>query len=297
MSVTVSRRLVDAVAHATCRRGRPRRQVLRLVAGLAGAGLVGTGRAAAAAGGVLRLGGTGSGIDALMRLNDMLPGEPAALGIVPNLGSTGAIKALVAGALDVGISSRPLTEAELARGLHCHPLFRSPLVWVTGPGVRVTGLRLETLVDIYAGRLLDWPDGTPIRPILRPENDADTVILRALHPELDRSWPLARQRPGIRIAMTDGEAVADLERITGAIGTTTLGMIRTGHPSLGALALDGVRPSLQALADGTWKPHKVYYLVVPASPPAGVDGLRRRLQARAAHEVLARCGLLAGAPA
>ena len=114
---------------------------------------------------------------------------------------------------------------------------------------------------------------------------------------MDRRGPLARQRPGVRIAMTDGEAAADLERIAGAIGTTTLGMIRTGHPSLGALAIDGVRPSVKALADGTWKPHKVYYLVVPATPQAGADGLRRRLQARAAHDALARWGLLAGAPA
>lgn len=270
---------------------------MRLVAGVVGGGLIGLRSAVAGEAGVLRLGGTGSGIDAVVRLNEALPGEVALLSVLPNLGSTGAIKALLAGALDVGISSRPLTGAELARGLQCHVLFRSPLVWATGPGVHVAGLRLATLIDIYAGRLLDWPDGTPIRPILRPENDADTVILRALHPELDRSWPLARQRPGVRIAMTDGEAAADLERIAGAIGTTTLGMIRTGHPSLGALAIDGVRPSVKALADGTWKPHKVYYLVVPATPQAGADGLRRRLQARAAHDALARWGLLAGAPA
>jgi phosphate transport system substrate-binding protein len=296
MPFTVSCRLVDALGHAARCRARQRRQLLRLVVGMAGAGLVGMRRAAAEPG-VLRLGGTGSGIDALMRLNGALPGEVAALSVVPNLGSAGAIKALVAGALDIGISSRSLTEAELARGLQCHALFRSPLVWATGPDVHVTGLRLETLIDIYAGRLLDWPDGTPIRPILRPENDADTVILRALHPALDRSWPLARQRPGIRIAMTDGEAATDLERIAGAIGTTTLGMIRTGHPSLEALAIDGVRPSVKTLADGTWKPHKSYYLVVPATPPAGAEALRRRLQARTAHEILGRWGLLAGAAA
>lgn len=240
----------------------------------------------------VRIGGTGAGVDALARVFDGSWATGLNLVVVPSLGSGGGMKALSAGAIDVAVLSRPLTPEEQARGLREVEVFRSPLVWATGASNRVGGVSLSELMDIYAGRMLQWPGGAPVRPVLRPLGDTDTTAVQAAYPELGQALRQALQRPGVRVAMTDAEAVDDLRHIPGAVGTTVLGLVQASQGALRALDVDGVTPSLRALAEGRWRAHKVVRLVMMANGPAVAARLLQHVVSAPAQTRLARLGHL-----
>jgi phosphate transport system substrate-binding protein len=96
------------------------------------AGLLATESAAAAE--ALQLGGTGTG-SAIGMLRQVGAEFSAATGIkidvIPSLGTTGAIRALKDGVLDIAVAARPLTADEAATGLHQVDVVRTPYVMAT----------------------------------------------------------------------------------------------------------------------------------------------------------------------
>jgi phosphate transport system substrate-binding protein len=242
----------------------------RMVAFGMGAALVPTWATAAAPpdgafpGAAIRVGGTGAGVDALAQVFAGDTGDRLALTVVPSLGSTGGIKALLAGVLDAALIARALKPEEEARGLRAVEVFRSPLVWAVSPRTPAGALKSRDLIAIYDGQFKVWSDGVAVRPVLRPEGDTDHDAVQAWHPELCRVMTQALRRPGMRVALTDGEAVENIEQIAGAIGSATLGLVLQRRGGLRALEIDGVAPSVQALAAGRWRPHKLFRVVTTA---------------------------------
>ena len=99
--------------------------------------------------------------------------------IPPSLGSTGAINTVIAGALDVGLSSRPLTEAEHGHGAVALEYGRTPLLLVTSYQAAGVNLTLKQVASLYAGDITSFPDGTPIRLIMRPDVEIDLHLIRS----------------------------------------------------------------------------------------------------------------------
>ncbi len=248
-------------------------------------------RAGAQAGRPTRLviGGTGSGI-APLRVLAAMPGVDAEF--VPNLGSGGGLKALAAGALDLAVSARPLSDAERQAGLVALEAFRTPFVFGVHPSVPTTGSTLAALADYYAGRTANWSHGELVRLVLRPESDSDSALLRATHPAMAAALASAQQRPGIKMAVTDDDAVADIERIVGALGTTSLALVAAQQRAVRVLDIDGVRPGVATLASGQYRWAKTLWLVTRGTPHADAQHLLRLLASGPGREALARCGCL-----
>jgi len=244
--------------------------------------------------GELLLGGTGAGVAPLQRVLAVL--HPVAR-FVPNLGSSGGLKALAAGAIDAALSARRLNDAERAAGLVERPLLRTPLVWATHAAVPVARLTLAQLADHYGGKVQQWSDGQPVRLVLRPESDSDTQYVKSLGPELARALAAAAQRPGIKVAMTDDEAATDIERILGALGVTTLGVLLAQQHRVNLVELNGVAPSLHALRSGRWPHRKNIQLVTRGEPAASVSTLLQLLQGKTATDAMAALGCALGAEA
>ncbi|HOI73742.1 MAG TPA: substrate-binding domain-containing protein [Syntrophales bacterium] len=172
--------------------------------------------------------------------------------IVKPLGSSGAIKALLAGAIDIAVISRPLRPEEIARGGMSRPFGETPLAVVTHRDVRLKSISTRELEDIYAGRTKNWPGGETVRVILRPREDTDTKILKSLSPGMAAAVVTAHQRQGMMVALTDPESNEAVSRTPGGIGTAALaGVLVSGLP-LNVVALNGVRPSRKTLADGSY---------------------------------------------
>lgn len=209
------------------------------------------------------IGGTGSALGGMTLLavayREVHP--EIEITVLPSLGSSGGIRALLAGQIDLAVSARPLRDTEMGEGVTSNAYAITPLVVATSVGTPVDGLDLSELVSIYDGALTNWPDGTPIRLVLRPETESDMVQLRQFSPEMDRSVAAALARPGLFSAATDQENADALETLPGAIGVTSLGQIMTENRDLKALAIDGVTPTAELAAAGTDQFVKTLYLV------------------------------------
>ena len=219
---------------------------------------------------VIRINGSGSALDMLKPLAESYQRSNRQVRIVVEkpLGSSGAINALLAGALGLAMSSKPLRAEEADRGARLHPYGRTPLAIVTEPGVPASNVTTQQLEEIYSGRVTQWQQGGPIRLVLRPQGDIDTQILRALSPGLDKAVSVSQVRPGMLMAVTDPEATALIARTQGALGTSGLASVLGEKLPMKILTLNGVRPTTGTLANGAYPMAKEVGIVTTPRTPA-----------------------------
>jgi phosphate transport system substrate-binding protein len=240
----------------------------------------------------LRIGGTGAALGTMQLLGEAFGARhpDIKIRIVPSLGSAGGIQAIASAAIDLAVTSRPLKQDELKLGTSELEYGRTPFVFAVNMKSRITETTLAQLAKIYAGEQVKWPDGSVIRPVLRPASDIDSEMVRNLSPEIGQAHALAMKRPGVRISNTDQEAAEDLEKIAGAIGPTTLSLILTEDRKLRALKIDGKEPTAKNLASGAYPYFKRLFLVMGNQRPAAAHLFIAFVLSPAGHKVLAEHG-------
>jgi phosphate transport system substrate-binding protein len=268
-----------------------------LASGVAVAAVIGA--APALAGQTIRINGSGSPLDAMSVLNRaFLAKHPdVRIEMEKPLGSSGAVKALLAGALDLVVSSKPLTAEQAAQGAVVRAYGRTPLAIVTERSVSVTGTTTGELEEIYSGKRRTWPNGEPVRLVLRPLTDVDTTILRGLSPGMSRAIDAAQAAPGMAMAITDPESNELVARMPGAIGATGLCSLVVVKPPLNTLTLNGVPPTLEALADGRYPLAKEISFVTRGTPSAAVTEFFAFLYSAEGRAIAETAGVLVSAGA
>ena len=243
----------------------------------------------------IKIGGTGTGLGTMkLMAREFNKSRPdAQLIVTPSLGSTGAIRAVLAGAVDIGISARPLTPEENRQGASARAYARTPLVVATGAKNNSPGLFLPQLAQIYSGKITHWPDGRPIRLVLRLDSDADTIAMRAFSAAMNTAITASQARKGLRRADTDQDNADALEQLPGSLGATTLTQIVTENRALKPLALDGVAPTLETLAAGRYRYAKTLYLITGRNPSPLATEFVAFIRSPAGQAVLAGSGNLA----
>jgi phosphate transport system substrate-binding protein len=181
--------------------------------------------------------------------------------VLPSLGSPGGIRAVLARAIDIGVSARPLKPEELAAGAVQTPVGSTPFVFAVASASKVTALSSADLVDIYAGTKTRWPDGSPIRLVLRSPSGAEIALLYGISPQMKEAHMLAEKRPGLLTTATDQENADALENIPGAIGVISFAQLISEKRSLQALQIDGVAPTAAALREGSYRLSVPLYLI------------------------------------
>lgn len=189
--------------------------------------------------------------------------------VSPPLSSNGGLRALLAGSIDLAIRASPLSAEQRAMLGAEFELARTPFVLATRDGRLARGFRLADVADAYAGRLAKWDRGFPLRLILRSEFETETKLLRSMSSDIDREVQGALRRKGMFIAENDLDAIDLIEQTEGSFGTTTLGLIRTQNRNVTVLPLNGVAPSVPALASGAYPWFKPLYVVTTRSPSPG----------------------------
>lgn len=240
----------------------------------------------------IKIGGTGTGLGVMRLLADaFVKARPdTTITVLPSLGSSGGIKAAVAGAIPLAVSSRDLTEAERGQGLVAVEIGRTPFVFATSANSEVEVITLPQLADIYSGKTRQWPDGTRIRVVLRSADDSDSEMIRNLSPEMAKAKKLAQARPGMLIAVTDQDVQEYIERTPGALGVTSLGQIVAERRRIKALTLDGVRPSPQNLANGSYRYTKILYLITGPKTSSAAHRFAEFVRSPAGREMLGQTG-------
>jgi phosphate transport system substrate-binding protein len=251
-----------------------------------------TGWGIAAAAESLTIGGTGTALGTMQLLarefSALHPECPVT--IVHNLGSRGGVKAVLDGSIGLAVVSRALDERERALGAVDLEYARTPFVFAISANSIVTAITTNELADIYAGKMIVWPDGSPIRVVLRPPSDIDTEMVKNISPDMRRSVLAAQARPGVRVAVNDQDAAADLEKIPGAIGPSTLALIVSEKRLLRALILDGKEPTLMNAASGAYPLSKRLFLVTGAKRTAVVAQFVNFVQSPAGRKIIVSNG-------
>ena len=108
------------------------------------------------------------------------------------------------------------------------------------------------LIDVYRGVVTQWPNGKPIRLMLRPAHDSDMKIVSAFTDAMKTAMQAALARPGLLIVDNAQEAISKLVQLEGSLGTTTLAQSKSEQIAVKLLALDGVAPTTETVASGRY---------------------------------------------
>jgi phosphate transport system substrate-binding protein len=242
--------------------------------------------------GTLRIGGTGAALETIAQVAAAYQKKHPAVRFVfpPSLGSTGGIKAVIAGTLDVGLNSRPLTEAERRHGLVVVEYAGTPLLLVTSHQAAGVNFTLKQVASLYAGDITSFPDGTPIRLIMRPEVEIDLHLIRGLSPEMDQAVQKAQSREGMIVAVNDQDNGEILERIRGAIGWMTLAQLMSEGRQITPLPLDNIMPSQANFASGIYPLFRSFSAVIGAQPTPMAKSFIEFLTSAEGQEILLKNG-------
>lgn len=240
----------------------------------------------------IKIGGTGNALGAMRLLGNAFTKENPSIRVIVlnSIGSSGAIKAVPKGAIDIGLTSRKLTAEELATGLVVVEYARTPTVLAVSTKSKVTGITREQIADLYAGRLAKWPDGTLIRPVLRQPGDENTKQIKTLSSAIDQALVAAEQRSGLAFAVTDQEAADKIESIPGAIGVTSLALIKSENRSLRPLKLDDIEPSVKNGVSGNYPMVKPLFLITQHAPSTTVQQFIAFVNSPVGREILSQTG-------
>ena len=253
---------------------------------LAGLGLV----VSASAVETVRISGTGSGVGGMQLLADaFMSAHPGVkVDVLPALGSSGGISALIAGKLDLALSNRLPNSKELAQEarLESTEYARTPFVVAVHRNLGITALSTPALAALYAAGPASFPNGKRARPVMRLNDSTDTQLLKSFGPEIASAVEQASARRGMLTANTDSEAAEMVETVPGAFTLSTLAQIQSERRPLVALAIDGKVPSTANLAAGSYPYFKSLYLVAGANTHAAARQFMAFVGSPAARKLL-----------
>jgi phosphate transport system substrate-binding protein len=216
-------------------------------------GSIFTGAAYAGSKETLMIAGTGSGISVMkLMARDFQRKHPnVTVKVLPSIGSTGGIRAVREEKIDIGLSARSLRPEERSAGIIEEPYGRIAFIFGVQDLNPKKGFTLAEIEEIYAGKRKTWPDGTPIRLILRPLSDAYSIYLASI-PGMNSASEKAHAIPGVFVGNTDQEAARQIEKTPGSIGTTSSSVVTTEKRKIKALSVDGTAPTVANVSTGKY---------------------------------------------
>lgn len=210
------------------------------------------------------------------------------------MGSGGGVRALLDGAIDVAVTGRPLNAQEQERAeatLVEIPFAHTPVALVTSHP-QATGLSIDAAIQLLADPAATWPDGTPVRVIVRPESESDYLVIKATLPDLHSALIQAGQRPDVPVAADDQVNAEFAGMMQGSLTVATLLQVRSEMLPLRLLPIDGIAPTLPNLGTGAYPAGKTIFLVVPQDANHMVQDFIDFLRSDAAAALLRRLGAL-----
>lgn len=250
---------------------------------------------AQAAGHKLLVTGTGSAVGGMRAVSLAYlrqVGPETVIDVLPAIGSRGSMRAMADGKIDMALTNfEPQPQHVNGIAVQTVEYARTPFVLAVKQGMGLGPLTAAQVAQWYepAARL---PNGQRARPVLRPGDDVDNLLLAQISPLIGKALQAAGNRPGMLKAGTDSDAADLIEQVPGAFGATTLAQIVSENRNLEPLAIDGRLPSLEGLRDGSYLIYKRLIAVVRQDAPPQTRKLLEFLRTPQGHAALLESGQL-----
>ena len=242
---------------------------------------------------IVRMGGTGSSMELLRKLGSAYTVEnpEVTVEIVPSLGTSGSLRALADGVIGIAVAARPLEPEEAKKGLREVTSARTPFILVTSRP-NPDPMKTADVAAAFAKPEPTWSDGEPLRVLLRPESESDTLLLQEFFPGMDEALKKARSRSEIPVAATDQDNIAAAEEIPGSLASATLLQIKTEGRDLRPIPIDGIEPTLKNFEAGRYRYGKTLHFVISEKSSPAADGFAIFLSSEAAAVLMRESGIL-----
>lgn len=207
----------------------------------------------------ISVGGTGDSKQLLSSLAQALlkklkGGE---INVPESVGSSGGIRALVDGRIELARTARPLNQKEKRMGLSERLFAFSPVVFVVHPSVTgIDNLSTQEILDIYSGKIKNWSEvgsiDHKIYAVTREPGDSSLTVLKNNMPGFKEI-----NTATAKTIYNTQDTIDALKKHRFTIGYTPFNEIK--NSKLRVLKLDGIFPSIENIQSGK------YNLVVPLS--------------------------------
>ena len=167
---------------------------------------------------------------------------------------------------------------------------RTPLLLVTSHRGAEINFTLKQIASLYNGEIQSYPDGIPLRIIMRPEVEIDIHLVRGLSPEIDAAIQRAQLQEGMDVAVNDQDNAEMLLRIRGAIGWMTLAQLISENLELTPLPIDNIALTQANFASGKYPLFKTFSVVTGAQPTPLVKAFLKFLFSAEGRAILVRNG-------
>lgn len=162
-------------------------------------------------------------------------------------GSGTGIKSVIAGTVEIGNSSRSLTDEEKAQGLIENIVAIDGIAIITDKNNTITNLTKEQLISIYTGEITNWKDvGGKDQRIVVVGREASSGT-RGAFEEILEIKDKCKYANELNEA---GAVVAKVQQTPGAIGYISLDNITD---TVKAIQLDGIVASEETVKNGSYK--------------------------------------------
>jgi len=169
-----------------------------------------------------------------------------------SIGSTGGIRAAADGAVALGLISRPLKEKEKNLGLTIVDFAKVPLVIGVHQEVPETDITFAELVAIYKGEKNRWKNGREMVVLTREPGDSSIEVLVKGVPGFREAYDQSQQAKRWNTLLNDADMNKTLAETPNAIGLSDTGAIKAERLRIKPLKVNGVAPSVAAVAKGNY---------------------------------------------
>ncbi len=207
---------------------------------------------------------------------------------LPGLHSSGGIKGVVHGDLDIGAVSRALTDEERELGVEYVHLSDDGLAIAAHPSAEVAALTSDQVRGVYAGLYRNWVElggaDIPIVMLDRNEDESAKMILRQYV-----LGPMAVSEDAIVLAY-EQDMIDALQKTPGGIGYFSLGFGLSEGIEVDYVSIDGVPPSIDAIVAGEYPMVRPLGVVVSPSAEREVKDFVAWTQSGDARELVREHG-------
>lgn len=168
------------------------------------------------------------------------------------VGSTNGIALAAAGAIQIGLVSRPLREAEEGLELTFLPYAKTAVIIGADPDTPDTTLTTAELLSFYRGTKLSWKSGREITFLTREEGDSSVASLNEALPGFAEAYAAGSITSHWTILYSEPRMHETLLTLPFALGLSDLGTTTLERLPIKVLSIDGIAPTPEHIANGRY---------------------------------------------